>query len=65
MISQGVNTIGYRASKIIDFALPNADVAWRRGLASLRNHDLACEIELFATQLADLTSLAEVQRTSL
>jgi hypothetical protein len=31
----------------------------------LRNHDLACEIELFATQLADLTSLAEVQRTSL
>jgi predicted TIM-barrel fold metal-dependent hydrolase len=34
------------------------DVAWRRGLASLRNHDLACEIEIFATQLAGLTSLA-------
>jgi predicted TIM-barrel fold metal-dependent hydrolase len=35
-----------------------ADVAWRRGLASLRNHDLACEIEIFATQLADFTSVA-------
>jgi predicted TIM-barrel fold metal-dependent hydrolase len=35
-----------------------ADVAWRRGLASLRNHDLACEIEIFATQLADLTRVA-------
>jgi predicted TIM-barrel fold metal-dependent hydrolase len=34
------------------------DVAWRRGVASLRNHDLACEIEVFATQLADLTSVA-------
>ena len=34
------------------------DVAWRRGLASLRNHDLACEIEIFANQLAGLTSLA-------
>jgi predicted TIM-barrel fold metal-dependent hydrolase len=34
------------------------DVAWRRGLASLRNHDLACEIEVFATQLADLTRVA-------
>jgi predicted TIM-barrel fold metal-dependent hydrolase len=37
-----------------------ADVAWRRGLASLRNHDLACEIEIFATQLADLTRVARV-----
>ena len=35
-----------------------ADVAWCRGLASLRNHDLACEIEIFATQLADLTRVA-------
>ena len=34
------------------------DVAWRRGLALLRHHDLACEIEVFATQLADLTSVA-------
>jgi predicted TIM-barrel fold metal-dependent hydrolase len=34
------------------------DVAWRRGLASLRNHDLVCEIEIFATQLAGLTSVA-------
>jgi predicted TIM-barrel fold metal-dependent hydrolase len=34
------------------------DVAWRRGLASLRNHDFACEIEIFATQLAGLTSVA-------
>jgi predicted TIM-barrel fold metal-dependent hydrolase len=34
------------------------DVAWRRGLASLRNHDLACEIEVVSTQLAELTSVA-------
>ena len=34
------------------------DVDWRRGLASLRIHDLACEIEIFATQLADLTRVA-------
>ena len=35
-----------------------ADAAWRRGLASLRKHDLACEIEVFATQLTDLTAVA-------
>jgi predicted TIM-barrel fold metal-dependent hydrolase len=34
------------------------DVDWRRGLASLRIHDLACEIEIFATQLTDLTRVA-------
>ena len=34
------------------------DAAWRRGIASLRKHDLACEIEIFANQLADLTSVA-------
>jgi predicted TIM-barrel fold metal-dependent hydrolase len=36
-----------------------ADVAWRGGVASLRNHDLACEIEILGTQLADLTSMAK------
>ena len=35
-----------------------ANAAWRRGLASMRKHDLACEIEVFATQLADLTAVA-------
>lgn len=34
-----------------------ADATWRRGLASLRKHDLACEIEVFATQLADLIAV--------
>jgi predicted TIM-barrel fold metal-dependent hydrolase len=35
-----------------------ANAAWRRGLASMRKHDLACEVEVFATQLADLTAVA-------
>jgi predicted TIM-barrel fold metal-dependent hydrolase len=35
-----------------------ADSGWRRGLSSLRKYDLACEIEIVATQLADLTSVA-------
>jgi predicted TIM-barrel fold metal-dependent hydrolase len=35
-----------------------ADAAWRRGLATLRKYDLACELEVFATQLADLTTVA-------
>jgi predicted TIM-barrel fold metal-dependent hydrolase len=34
-----------------------ADAGWRRGLASLIKYDLACEIEIVATQLADLTSV--------
>jgi predicted TIM-barrel fold metal-dependent hydrolase len=35
-----------------------ADAAWRRGLATLRKYDLVCELEAFATQLADLTTVA-------
>src|SRR5262249_7475090 len=35
-----------------------ADAAWRRGLATLRKYDLACELEVFAPQLADLTTVA-------
>lgn len=35
-----------------------ADAAWRRGLATLRKYDLACELEVFATQFADLTTVA-------
>ena len=48
-------------NELLRFA-PAADVlgdtGWRRGLSSLRNYDVACEIEIFATQLADLTSVA-------
>ena len=35
-----------------------ADKAWRDGLALLRRSDLSCEIEIFATQLPDLTAVA-------
>jgi predicted TIM-barrel fold metal-dependent hydrolase len=35
------------------------NAAWRRGLVSLRTHDLACEIEIFAPQLGDLTNVAK------
>jgi len=34
------------------------DVAWRRGVASLRGRGLACEIEIFGPQLPDLAALA-------
>jgi predicted TIM-barrel fold metal-dependent hydrolase len=34
------------------------DAAWRRGLTLVRNDDLACEIEIVATQLADFTDVA-------
>lgn len=35
-----------------------SDAAWRRGLASLRGRNLLCEIEIFASQLPDLASVA-------
>jgi predicted TIM-barrel fold metal-dependent hydrolase len=35
-----------------------SDAAWRRGLASLRRRNLPCEIEIFASQLPDLASVA-------
>jgi predicted TIM-barrel fold metal-dependent hydrolase len=35
-----------------------ADAAWRRGLATLRKYDLAWELEVFATQLVDFTTVA-------
>lgn len=35
-----------------------SDAAWRRGLASLRRRHLICEIEIFASQLPDLASVA-------
>ena len=35
-----------------------ADPAWRRGLASLRGRRLACEIEVFGSQLREFSSLA-------
>ena len=34
------------------------DPAWRRGLASLRQRGLVCEIELFSTQLRDFADVA-------
>jgi predicted TIM-barrel fold metal-dependent hydrolase len=34
------------------------DTGWRRGLSVLRQYEVACEIEIFATQLADFTSVA-------
>jgi predicted TIM-barrel fold metal-dependent hydrolase len=34
------------------------DPAWRRGLASLRQRGLVCEIEVFASQLRDLADVA-------
>jgi predicted TIM-barrel fold metal-dependent hydrolase len=35
-----------------------SDAAWRRGLGLLRGRDLLCEIEIFASQLPDLASVA-------
>ncbi|WP_028218687.1 amidohydrolase family protein [Paraburkholderia oxyphila] len=35
-----------------------SDHAWRRGIECLRGRNLVCEIELFASQLHDLASLA-------
>ena len=35
-----------------------ADSRWRCGLTQLRKYDLACEIEIVATQLGDLSSVA-------
>lgn len=35
-----------------------SSAAWRRGLSSLQERNLVCEIEIFAPQLAELASLA-------
>jgi predicted TIM-barrel fold metal-dependent hydrolase len=35
-----------------------SDAAWKRGLATLRSRNLVCEVEIFASQLPDLASVA-------
>jgi predicted TIM-barrel fold metal-dependent hydrolase len=36
-----------------------SDANWKRGLASLRNRNLTCELEIFSSQLVDLAPVAE------
>ncbi|HXZ67525.1 MAG TPA: amidohydrolase family protein, partial [Alphaproteobacteria bacterium] len=35
-----------------------SDPDWRRGIGAIRNRDLACELEVFSTQLSDFVPVA-------